>query len=326
MAKKNILAIGICAICFVALMTVAAFFDLQIDEAIGNADSVFGQFFANLGEIPAWLAIPVAGIILYQAVRKDNKYAVWLKIAFLALTFVGTLFLFRYFSKHLFTELKWKYLYLVVFSVAVEWLAVLGTNKVDKELMEKLVFFAVFLIIVLAVSQGITTLFKWIWSRQRFRNLEAGNITGGEARGFTPWYKPNWGNPNKNYYYPDSAGADADDAYKSFPSGHTAAAAMTFVLIMLPDMFEKLRKYKMWFYIGPAIYTLLVAVSRMVNRAHYLSDVTMGATITIVTVFVVRWLMYLIRNKLDAKKLIMVEEPALVEEDKDEVGQTADEN
>lgn len=302
MSKKNVIAIAVSAIAFLGLLVVATFFDLQINIAIGNGNSIFGQFFAYLGDSIAWIAIPVCGIILYQAVLKTNKLYKILKPAFLLLSFIGfflvTNYLFGKFSK----EIKAEIIYVLLFAALATCFAVLGTNKVDKALMEKLVIFAVFTLVCVAVSQGIVTLLKILWSRQRFRNLEGGNITGGDTSGFTPWYKPTFGRHNENLFVSDSFLEEDEDAYKSFPSGHTASAAISFVIIMLPELFEKLKKQKIWFYIVPSTLTFLVALSRMVNRAHYLSDVLFGAAITITAVFLIKYLVYKIYEKIRLKK------------------------
>ena len=73
----------------------------------------------------------------------------------------------------------------------------------------------------------------------------------------------------------------ASDAFKSFPSGHTCSAAMSYVLIMLPDAidFKHKKAAKAICWICPIVITGLVATSRIVAGAHYMSDVTFGGTI-----------------------------------------------
>lgn len=304
MSKKSVIAIASCAIAFLGLLAVATFFDLQINIALGKGESVFGQFFSYLGDSFAWVAIPISFIILYQAVQKNNKYYKVLKPLFLILTFVGFFLVSNYLFGKFATKIKWKVMYVILFALLGTFFSVLGTNKVDKALMEKLVIFAVFTIACVAVSQGIVTVLKMLWARQRFRNLEGGNIAGGDVTGFTPWYKPTFGRHNEQYFVSDKFGAEDEDAYKSFPSGHTASAAICFVIIMLPELFEKLKKHKVWFYVVPSVLTAVVAISRIVNRAHYLSDVLFGGTITIITVFVVKYLVYKIYQKIRLKNSV----------------------
>lgn len=295
------MSIAICTTLFVGVMTIATFFDLEISIAIGSATSFFGKFFADIGEFPSWITLPIAGVILYQAVNKDNKYCAWLKGVFLFVTLAGFLLLFRWINKRLFKDLEWEYLYICLFAVIGTWLSIVSTNHIDKQIMSKLVVFALFMLICVAISQGIVTLLKAVWGRQRFRNLEVGNIPLGSSKGFTPWYLPAFFVPNVANYFPDMAGMSESGAFKSFPSGHTAAAGMSFCIVMLPELFDKFKNYKIWFYVAPTIYTVLVAVSRIVNRAHYLSDVTFSFGMMILIVFLTKAIIFKIQKKLDNK-------------------------
>lgn len=298
MTKKSIIAICSLAVAFIGILLVATFLDLEINIAIGNADSIFGQFFALFGEATAWMVIPIAGIILFQAVTKDNKLKNYLKIVWLILTVIGWYLVVDYFFDEMVKEMNAEILYVIVFTLTLTLFSILATSKIDKAVMQKLVIFAAFILIALAISQAITTVMKAAWSRQRFRNMPTDDYSG-----FTPWYKPNWfKDGNGGSFVSDYAGMDDEDAYKSFPSGHTMAASLSFAIILIPELFEKLKKYKIWFYVAPAIYTVAVAISRIVIRAHFLSDVLFGATIGIGSVYISRFIVYLVRDKLILKK------------------------
>lgn len=291
MTKKSLLILIILIFAFVALMLVATFFDLQISVALGNAESVFGQFFNYLGELPAWLGIPVACLILFRA-SEEHKYKKILKPIFLVCVFIGFFLLADYFMDEMTAELKWKYLYVVLFGLTMGILALLGIKNVKTEVFRKLVVFAIFALAIIALSQAVTEILKLIWARQRFRNLQIGNVFDGTAEGYTPWYKPTFGKHDETALYPDALGdKEYSGAYKSFPSGHTAAAASLFAVIILPEIFEKLKKYKPLFYAVPTAFTVLVAISRIVNRAHFLSDVTVAAFYTVGIVFLIKYIL-----------------------------------
>ena len=66
----------------------------------------------------------------------------------------------------------------------------------------------------------------------------------------------------------------------SFPSGHTGNAACALLLGVLPVICQKLKgKENLLFFIG-VIFTLIVAFSRIIVGAHFLTDVTIGMSVT----------------------------------------------
>lgn len=70
------------------------------------------------------------------------------------------------------------------------------------------------------------------------------------------------------------------EEFKSFPSGHAANAAIMILLGSLSLLDEKFKgKKDLLFFIGFG-FALVVAFSRIVAGAHFLSDVTIGILIT----------------------------------------------
>ena len=84
-------------------------------------------------------------------------------------------------------------------------------------------------------------------------------------------------------------GHGGNDAFKSFPSGHTVAAAASFGGIIIPEMYENMKKWKPLFWAIPIAYTVLVAISRIVAGAHYLSDVLFGGFAGYTVATMTRW-------------------------------------
>lgn len=296
--KKLALKIGLISgfsLTFIALMIVATFYDLQINIALQNPNSFFGQFFAYLGETPAYIAAPIAATIFFQAVTKENKFYWVLKVATALLCFAGYFVFFMYFTGKLFSEnLMYETAYIIIFSAFAVPLTLLATAKVDKEIMQKLVIFAIFLLVFLGLSQGLTTLFKFFGGRLRFRNMNS------NYDGFTRWYQFQFGSSGREHL---AQGEKLDDAFKSFPSGHTSAAGLSFALIMVPSLFDKLKKHAVWFYVIPAVYTIMVAISRMVAKAHFLSDVLVGGLISVLSAFFLRWLCLFVYDKIRKRPL-----------------------
>ena len=84
----------------------------------------------------------------------------------------------------------------------------------------------------------------------------------------------------------------ASDICKSFPSGHTFTAGLSYTLICIPDMVDKFKTkgWKAFWYALPIVITGVVGLSRVVMGAHYLSDVLFGGTIAFLAVCIFRWL------------------------------------
>ena len=129
--------------------------------------------------------------------------------------------------------------------------------------------------LVTVVAVGLATLviisaIKTMWGRPRFRTLS-------DASEFAKWYIP--------------VGRAADDAHKSFPSGHTSNAVIMYTLSFVFDALEDKRKANITKLLA-IVWVALVMFSRMVCGAHFLSDTCAGAAITMTIVIVCHKLFY----------------------------------
>jgi membrane-associated phospholipid phosphatase len=320
--KKAWFEIGACALLFAIIATLAAFFDLKLNEAVYNPDSFYGQFFARLGELPSYLLAPVVGAILFHQVFAGSKIHTKLsktekagkiinityKVICLGITFAGWFYLINWqwssfvhrtnAFEAVTSDIKYAIVYKLFFSLLFTAALILGTAKIDKEIMKKLLIFALFAAIVVALSNVIVQIMKIVWARQRFRTIVETEGNAGLLSQykdtiplFTPWYKPNLifsGGRTETFL---AAFKEYDhDAFKSFPSGHTVAASASFIAIFIPDIFPKFKKFTWLFWVIPAIYTALVAFSRIVVGAHYLSDVLFGGFIGFVVASLARFI------------------------------------
>ena len=98
----------------------------------------------------------------------------------------------------------------------------------------------------------------------------------------------NWWEPFKEYKDYIAAHPDVPhDNFKSYPSGHTAEASILFVAVTFyPLADKKFAKYQMPFFYGACGLTALVALARIMAAAHFLSDVSWGATIVLSLVLI----------------------------------------
>jgi membrane-associated phospholipid phosphatase len=115
------------------------------------------------------------------------------------------------------------------------------------------------LLILLVLSEGIiVNIIKNVWARPRMRSIN-------DVSQFKHWYEINgWTNDNE---------------LKSFPSGHTSNGFVIIAYMMFVPYFKSIKMN--YFLIGAVTWGTLVALSRVVLGAHFLSDVLVGSYITI---------------------------------------------
>lgn len=319
--KQKYIFWSLFALIFVAILLVATIFDLQISNLLaskwmvnGNymSSNVFARIFEVGGEMPLYLFIMVACSILIVKFFDIKK--TWLKILLCVLFFIIGIALGYYGG-----DKFWAYIYkldnvkyawfdnnvlllvlTIVGCIILEGLLVLLIHKKCKNIINQLVPIAVIILIAAAISNGIVQGAKPFFARERYRAiyyLDYRNYT--DHPGFTPWYVIGGSSSKIVATFPSELNV-TKTFFSSFPSGHTCAAGITYSLMFIPLFIEKYKesKYK-WIFITIAItYTGLVAFSRIVMGAHYLSDVLFGGTI----VFLSNIIAYIIVKKFINKK------------------------
>ena len=78
----------------------------------------------------------------------------------------------------------------------------------------------------------------------------------------------------------------------SFPSGHTGCAACAMLAILLPTVCKRLRGKERLCLIAGAVWTAVVAFSRLMMGAHFLTDVTAATLLTLGVSVLGIWLFY----------------------------------
>lgn len=265
---------------FVALMAVATKFDLEINHALSDGDSFFADLFAIIGEFPAYFAVPVGGVIVFYNARiPARKYQRVIVRVVGCLAVFGGWFFFLYAGTKL-TEVPHLLGFSVIGAAGLGALTLWVGMLVKKETMRKLFKYGVFLIVFTLVTLAVIQISKNIFCRMRYRDM----LKEGNFDGFTPWYKVNINraDPNPDYHY------------TSFPSGHTSSAAHVFVICVLCDICPAMNKK----YVRAAVnvccvaFTLVVAIARIVDDAHFLSDVLVGGYVTYLIYVLCRYLFF----------------------------------
>lgn len=302
-SKKAWVEIGIGVCIFVALAIVAAFYDLQINKALFKPESLYAQFFQNLGEFPSYLAAPIIGTILfYCGMGKTEKIKKVWKIVWFVVVAAGCFMLGNWlWGRFSGEEIDFKMVYVILMAAVFTFVFMFIGSKIPEKTMKKLFWFAIFYAVIAIFTNVIVTVMKEIWARERFRVMvgayDRDLVPYGDYSGFTAWYLPQGFKTRPEDYVAlrnavDEAMGHSGDAFKSFPSGHTGGASAILCLIILPDIMPKTfagkKKQSLWA-VG-LFYTALVAISRIVMGAHYLSDVLFGGFVGIAVATLARWI------------------------------------
>ncbi|WP_051623435.1 phosphatase PAP2 family protein [Clostridium hydrogeniformans] len=246
----------------VTLLVIFTFTDLQISNALYNPTSKFSYLFEAIGEFPAAIIATFCTVSLMITRNKEKSIKYNLRtigyIIILGLcSFIGALLPVKYFNgpKVLIPILSILYIYLSYIIAKKEFI----TNK--KELRNAaIVGLLTFVVVVITFN-----LIKFGWGRERYRHM----ISSGSFQGFSMWFVPQ--------------SLASGNEFMSFPSGHSANSAIMIWITLIPTFVSKLKNKKNYFLAFAVLWIVMVTTSRVIIGAHFASDVTIGATITLLT-------------------------------------------
>jgi membrane-associated phospholipid phosphatase len=311
MTKKNFyIGLGTFLSIFVILLIIVTVNNGQLDYALSKllvttlkpnaryAETLFGRFFEAFGESPIYLLVQL-GFVVFACLlfkRKQKALVILVEVAFLLVgACAGFACLHRievYFCRYYAPDSEWSHMFsLLPFIVnfisgaSITIVLFLLIKKPIAKINEKHLI-SYFLMGFTAVLVGlvlVNIIMKPIFNRVRYRGINMN-----ESLVFSPWYVIN--------KVPDILGNNIKDDFTSFPSGHSAAGAVTYLIIFLPFYFDSLKTKKGYIVctVVPIVLTTTVCISRIVMGAHYLSDVLFGSSI----VFVSFWIFYFIERKI----------------------------
>lgn len=128
---------------------------------------------------------------------------------------------------------------------------------------------ALAILVTIIATTLIVNMIKIPWGRARMR------LVASDARAyFMPWWQI--GDGLKSSLIATGIGADE---FKSFPSGHVAAASAMMLLCLIPQIQPKLASMQSLLFAIGFGWTCLAALSRIIIGAHYLTDVTVAFAI-----------------------------------------------
>lgn len=297
--------------------------EILTKRALGDgeyfSDDFFGVLFECVGCVPIYMMIAFACCVFFwcglKIVKDKNKalgviVSVVCAIGVVAVCWYTVKDVFKYLMEHLAADViaanngsvsgtlraidEFRHNFTVYAVEAALGLliavpAILATKMFTKETLIKLVRFIIAAGIGILVANVLIMIVKDPVGRMRFRAINSAEgaalIEAGKAPGFTRWYHLN-GQPSEEVLLVFEKMYGVDDAFKSFPSGHTCSAGTVYALIMIPDLFQLKHKKgaKIACWTVPIVYTGLIAISRIVVGAHYMSDVLIGGTLAFVCI------------------------------------------
>lgn len=247
------------------LMAIFSFADLSLSQAVYNeAHSLFGLFFENLGEHPAYIVIFAAGNILFSTARYEPLgKKIFIRFVSGFLLTIGGFGAFVIGISRLSDSEGNNYMLLsllltIALTVLTQWLLQL----VPRETLKAYNLAAWAGIAIIFSEIILVNVLKIFWGRLRFREMN------GDYSQFTRWYMPQGIQHN----------GVTSEAYKSFPSGHSANGWSMLVWMLFMPVATKWRN--LMFFLA-VIWGLCTSYSRIVMGAHFATDVLFGAFITI---------------------------------------------
>ena len=276
-------------------LILGSFFDLQINAALFNKTNVFGLIVSSFGMIPGYGCLSLLGGALFYITLKRTDFQKWLK----AILFVMSAAMFGIsiyflgkdvFSVNGFENKKLYWLGFVIMGVIMCGVFYLGTllGKKNENPKMWIIILVLAAAIFMALVPGVT-LFKSIMHRPRYRVAI--------YEGYSSFH--NWWEPCKDYKDVISAYPSVltKEEFKSFPSGHAGASMVGLISLSYLPLFNKnwMKHQTLLFYIAFG-WGLVVMFARMLVGAHFLSDVCVGALLTVV--------FFYIANEIVVRKLL----------------------
>lgn len=250
-----------------AMLTVGSFADYPISLALYHPDNPLARLLAGFGEYPAALGLSAAGAMLLSARNREKRLTGVLQ------TVAGCLSVLL--GGAMAAVLPTGYLDIpawlaALIGVGCTGLTVWGTLLLCRGADRGIVLRAAgtFLLVIFA-DILVVNLIKIPWGRPRMR------LVAGDARAcFMPWWQP--GTELRDALV--AAGVAAEE-FKSFPSGHSANSSCLMLLSLLPVLRPQWRRRQSLLFCVGFGWALVVAASRVVMGAHYLSDTAVGLAV-----------------------------------------------
>lgn len=258
---------------FIGLI-IGSFLDRQITTKMGDSNNLFGIIFTALSPVLTLAFGVLAGALLFFMPKNENK-----KLT-IALRIIGAVAVIGFIFSQIKEGIEWvefprmqeqastyKVLIIVLTSLIDLTIILFSRIWVNKMDYKAMIYGSIMIIAIVLVYFVACEGVKYIASRPRPRVLDY------EHNGFKQWFEFN----------PFAAFKSEYKDYKSFVSGHTAnAACLITILPFVASMTKRENDNRiqiMCIIIG-ALFAFVVAFSRIIARAHWMSDVMGGILVS----------------------------------------------
>jgi membrane-associated phospholipid phosphatase len=274
--KKSVMSYPILWMVFPIIIAIigiiiGSFTDFQLSSSFANVNNGFGRFMETFGLGLAISIIMLGGTLIWKGLYKNEK-VLWKVIAWIALVIaLGATIYFAMDNIGLSSKAGLDQDYGIRLNKIVA--ALVGAIFAGGIFC--LVFFCVrddnpMLLVKIGLIIFLAVFLQWLFihfikmgaGRPRYRFLidDTLNTNHETFRNFWEW---------KSGF--------KDDSHKSWPSGHSATAAIMILLPLLHPVFKKQVKHgSLYLYLGGFAYYVIMAYSRVRVGAHFLSDVSWG--------------------------------------------------
>ena len=258
-----------------------SFLDLNVSSAIASSTNAVGLTISAIGPTIGFASVAAMGGGFIAFIVK-GKYHIALKVLFgvLAACCLGVAIKYpagEYFGVNGFYGAAPEWVgYLIV--VIPECAAMVGGYFLFKDCQNKnmWIIFCIIIVLLLIALLAVIPALKSLLHRPRYRLISKTDIAF-----------HNWWEPCKDYKELIEKYNTSSDNFKSYPSGHTAEASIFLVTsTFLPFADNKFKKYQMPIFYGSCGLIVIVAFARILAAAHFLSDVSTGATIMLTLLFI----------------------------------------
>ncbi len=304
--KHSILIIS--AVLFIVAFVLSTIYDLQISKVIADIEdgeylskNVFGRIFEVTGELPLYMFLGFAFTVC--TVKCGNFkggagrlalsifFAIGSSVAYHFVFKEGVEYVMEYANLLRLLEGKIDEACFILLGVASYFVTNLLIKNKSQKTINLLTALSVIIILTAGASQFIVQGLKIVSGRARYRMMHlVTTATGEDAFSYyTPWYVFN----GKRTVFEKWVELGVNEnGFKSFPSGHTSAGAITVCLIVLPKLFKNLNtlKGKTVCYGIAIIFPIIVAISRVVVGAHFLTDVLFAGATTFICYFIIEFI------------------------------------